>query len=117
MKKAETRLSIKVRKHLLENYGIRMHKNHGGPFTETGAADLYGTLPGGRAVYIELKTPDSMGKKNNRMIFQGIWLQHEANQGALAFVASSVEAIDAMLASAKIYPHRQIKKSDIESIS
>lgn len=117
MKKAETRLSIKVRKHLLDNYGIRLHKNHGGAYGETGAADLYGTLPGGRAIYIELKTPKSIDKKNNRTIFQGMFLNWEASQGALAFVASSVEAIDAVLHSAGIYPHRHFKKSDIQSIS
>jgi hypothetical protein len=107
MKKAETRLSIKVRKHLLEKYGIRLHKNTGGAYSETGAADLYGTLPGGRAIYIELKTPKTIDKKNNRAIFQGMWLQHEASQGALAFVASSIEVIEAALKSAGIYPHGQ----------
>lgn len=117
MKKAETRLSIKVRKHLLDNYGIRLHKNHGGAYGETGAADLYGTLPGGRAIYIELKTPKSIDKKNNRTIFQGAWLNWESSQGALAFVCCSVEEIDLMLAAANIYPHRQMKKSDIKSIS
>jgi len=109
MQKAETRLSIKIRKHLLEKYGIRLHKNHGGAYGETGAVDLYGTLPGGRAVYIELKTPKSIGKRNNRTIFQGMWLQHEASQGALAFVASSIESVDAVLNANGIYPHGQKK--------
>lgn len=82
----ETPLSKKIRDGLKRDFGVIMHKTHGGPFGESGAADLYGTLPGGRAIYVETKAPK--GSKNNlRARIQKAWLAREAKLGAFTMFA------------------------------
>ena len=117
MTKQETRLCNLIRDRLKRDYGIHLHKNWGGVFTETGAADLYGTLPGGRAVYFELKTPEGSKRKSGRAAYQKSWLAREEKMGALTGVVAMYAEVQLKLESAGIYPHRQKKKSDIESIS
>ena len=102
--KKETRLSVKIRKLVKEKYGTILHKNHGGPFTETGAADLYGTLPGGRAVYIELKTPETVKQKSGRATYQYAWLERERKLGALTMLISSFEELVYMFTAAGVIP-------------
>lgn len=117
MTKQETRLCNLIRDRLKRDYGIYLHKNWGGVFTETGAADLYGTLPGGRAVYFELKTPDGAKRKGGRAAYQKAWLAREEKMGALTGVVMTYADVRSRLHAAGIYPHRQMKKSDIKSIS
>ena len=105
--KKESRISQKIRKLVQKNYGTILHKTHGGAFGETGAADLYGTLPGGRAVYIEMKTPDTRWQKSQRSLFQHAWLDRERKLGALVMVADSYEEIAGVFKAAGIYPHGQ----------
>jgi hypothetical protein len=81
----------RIRTKLLAEYGIRLHKNIGGAYGETGAADLYGTLPGGRALYLEVKQPN---KKNTLTAAQKNWLDAERQMGAVAeLVTSPLEVI------------------------
>lgn len=107
--KKETKLSREIRENLKRDYGIFLHKNWGGVFTETGAADLYGTLPGGRACYFELKTPEGAKRRDSRSVYQKAWLRREARMGALTAVVSSYEDVFAVLWAAQIYPHDRKK--------
>jgi hypothetical protein len=59
-----------------------------------GFSDIVGVLPGGRALFIEVKTG-----KNKTTEFQEIFLEEMKNQGALAFVAYSIEDCDKYLKS------------------
>lgn len=102
--KKETRASIKIREKMLEKYGTFLHKNHGGAYGETGAADLYGTLPGGRAIYVELKTPDTIKKKTARRKYQEAWLMREARLGAFTAVTASWDDLLLQLLGEQIYP-------------
>lgn len=85
-------------------FGTILHKNHGGAFTETGAADLYGTLPGGRAIYIELKTPERKNQMSMRRLCQKRWLDRERKLGAATFFVSGWDELKKELEDAGIYP-------------
>ena len=62
-----------------------------------GFPDLAGMLKGGRALYVEVKRPaPSAGKLTEA---QQIFLEHAASNGALAFVARSIEDVESALAS------------------
>lgn len=78
---------------LLVRFGLRMHKYHGGAFSEVGVADLFGTLPpSGRAVYLEVKTPDAYRlKPSARRRLQEAWLAREASAGAITGLVCSAE--------------------------
>ena len=82
----------KIRIEILNKYGVRLHKNTGGPYSEAGAADLYGTLPGGRAIFVEVKAPGKKPRPN-----QLAWLEHEREMGALAVWVSSWEELLSVL--------------------
>lgn len=51
-----------------------------------GSADIWGVLPGGRAVFVEIKTP-----KGRTTVLQEMFLEEMREQGAVAFVARSIE--------------------------
>lgn len=101
--KRETRLSKKIREGMKRDFGTILHKNHGGAFGETGAADLYGTLPGGRALYIETKAPDAKTAKG-RMSYQLAWLRRERDLGAIAVSVTSYDELLGMLAYQGFFP-------------
>ncbi|HNA25189.1 MAG TPA: hypothetical protein PLI01_00510 [Nitrospira sp.] len=82
----------KLKKHLKETYGASCHKYHGGPFGEAGHADLFGTLPGGRAFYFEAKVPG-----NTPTQAQLLFLEKEAALGAVTGVVTSVQDVDKYL--------------------
>ena len=82
----------KVRDHLTAKYGATCHKHHGGPYSERGVSDLFGTMPGGRAFFFEVKVP---GKKAT--LWQLRWLEEEAKRGAITGVVTSVEDVEAEL--------------------
>lgn len=98
--KSETIIVNKIREKMLAEYGTILHKVHGGPYSETGASDLYGTLPGGRAIYVEVKTPDTINRladatrKN-----QDAWLAREARLGAFTAVVCSYEDLEKLLST------------------
>jgi len=78
-------------------FGLRMHKYHGGTFSENGVADLFGTLPPtGRAVYLEVKTPEAYkSKPSARRRLQEAWLAREASAGAITgLVCSAQQAVE-----------------------
>lgn len=89
----------KIKDHLTKRYGATCHKHHGSAFSETGVSDLFGTLPFGRAIYLEVKVP---GKKATQ--WQTIWLEEERKRGAIAEVVCSVDEVDRLLASHGYYP-------------
>ena len=61
-------------------------------FSERGMPDIHGVLPGGRALYIEVKGPT--GRLSPWQVAQ---IDRLRRQGALAFVARSVPDVAAML--------------------
>lgn len=102
--KTEARLSVQIREKMKENYGTILHKAHGGAYSETGASDLYGTLPGGRAIYVELKTKESIGKMDARRKYQEAWLAREARLGAFTAIVADWESLQNALLAQRIYP-------------
>jgi len=84
----------KIRDHIVKEYGATCHKHHGGPYSERGVADLFGTMPGGRAFFFEVKVP---GKKAT--LWQEKWLEEEAKRGAITGVVTSVEDTERILNS------------------
>lgn len=87
----ETDVSNRIRDAVKEEYGTVLHKYHGGSYGESGASDLYGTLPGGYAVYFEVKTPRTIALMDIRRKLQDIWLRREENLGACTGVVASKE--------------------------
>lgn len=90
--KPESRLVKLIREHLREKWGATSHKVHGSVFAEAGSSDLYGTLPGGTALYLEVKVP---GKKATPA--QLAWLDAERRRGAIAGVVTSVAEVDELI--------------------
>lgn len=95
----ETPVTKKIKDHALKKYGIVLHKYHGDIYGETGVADLFGTMPDGRAIYIEVKKPFTASElraflKSDRYHNQRAWLEREAKLGAITMFANSVEVVD-----------------------
>lgn len=95
----ETPVTKKIREHVLKKYGTTLHKYHGDMYGETGVADLFGTMPDGRAIYIEVKKPFTKSElnaflKSDRYHNQRTWLEREARLGAIAMFANQVEHVD-----------------------
>lgn len=95
-----------IREYLVNEVGATCHKNHGGPYSERGLPDLSGTLPGGRAYWIEVKRP---GKLASLTPAQRLLLQREALNGAVAGAVTSVEQVVELLAyqGYKVIPAHQ----------
>lgn len=89
----ESTVVEKICSALWVRFGLRMHKYHGGTYGETGVADLFGTLPpSGRAVFLEVKTPDAYRlKPTARRRMQEAWLAREASAGAITGLVCSAE--------------------------
>jgi hypothetical protein len=104
MAKKETRISLHIRKEMKKVYGTILHKVHGGAYGETGASDLYGTLPGGRAIYVEVKTPETINKWDARRRFQQAWLLQEKMLGAFTATVCSWEDLQGYLNAEHITP-------------
>lgn len=85
---------VKRIKDYLLSIGATCHKHHGGPYSERGVADLFGTLPGGHAYFFEVKVP---GKKAT--LWQIRWLEEERKRGAIAEVVTSVSEVQATLST------------------
>lgn len=108
-KKSETKIVNSIRTQMLDEFGTILHKVHGGPYSETGASDLYGTLPGGRAIYVEVKTPDTINDVNAiTRRHQDAWLAREARLGAFTAVVDSYAMLERLLMSAEIYPQKKV---------
>lgn len=95
----ETVVTNKIRDHVQKTRGTILHKYHGDMYGETGVADLFGTMPDGRAIYIEVKKPFTASElraflKSDRYTNQRAWLAREARLGAIAMFANSVECVD-----------------------
>lgn len=83
----------KIREHLRKEYGATVHKYHGSMYGERGHADVYGTLPGGRAFYFEIKRPDG-GRLGP---LQELFLANEHARGAVIGVVTSIEEVESIL--------------------
>jgi hypothetical protein len=68
--------------------GIFHFKHWGGPIGEKGIPDIIGVLPGGRALYIEIKS--AKGRCSHEQV---IFLMNAEKSGALAFVAHSLDNV------------------------
>lgn len=90
-----------IREYLVNELGATCHKMHGSVFTEAGHADLYGTLPGGRAYYFEVKRP---GREKQATPAQEAFLKREQKRGALVAIVASAEAVISHLRSEGIRP-------------
>ena len=84
-----------IREYLVNEVRATCHKVHGSAYMERGLPDLFGTLPGGRAYFIEVKAP---GKLATLTPAQRLLLQLEAKNGAVAGAATSVEDVVDLLA-------------------
>lgn len=78
----ETPTSNRIREAVRKEFGTELHKYHGGTYGETACADLFGTLPGGYAVFLEVKTEETSMKMTARRRAQEAWLAREAKLGA-----------------------------------
>lgn len=102
----ESAIVQKIRENMKDRYNVTLHKMHGGPYTETGTPDLFGTLPGGRAIYVEVKTPATINVMDKRRKYQDAWLKVEAKQGAFTFVTASWQDLLIELIANGIYPQK-----------
>lgn len=103
----ESAIVAKIRKNMEDRYGVKLHKLHGGAYSETGAPDLFGTLPGGRAMYVEVKTPATIKVMNKRRKYQDAWLASEEKQGAFTAVIASWPDLLIALMGEGIYPQKE----------
>ena len=81
-----------IQKAILEAGGS-CHIYHATPYGEVGHPDLYGTLPDGRAFYIEVKVPGwtvEKASKREQDVHrrQLIWMERESKQNAIVGVAT-----------------------------
>jgi len=83
----------KIREHLKKTYNATVHKYHGSIYGERGHADVYGTLPGGRAFYFEIKRP--VGGKLT--LLQELFLATEHSRGAVIGVVTSPDEVDTIM--------------------
>lgn len=90
MPKLESVIRNEIRDFLKDEVGATYHKYHGSVFAERGVPDIFGTLPGGRAYYFEVKRPGRLGKIAK---IQELLLQNEAMHGAVAAFATSVDDV------------------------
>lgn len=89
----------KIKDHIIKVYGGTAHKFHANAFTERGVADLFGSLPGGRAYFIEVKVPG--GKPTQ---WQIAWLAEERKRNSIAAVCTSTDEVDKLFKEHGIYP-------------
>jgi hypothetical protein len=103
MKVPESLIQAQILTYLKYNRILAYRINSGMIKTEAGGmvklaprgfADIVGVLPGGRALFIEVKTG-----KNKTTIYQDYFLEEVKKQGALAFVAYSIEDCEYQLKS------------------
>lgn len=86
----------KIRLFLRQEFGATVHKYHGSVYGENGHPDLYGTLPGGRAFYFEVKLPETALTVSPS---QRRFLALEKSAGALVGVVTSVEETEQLLST------------------
>ncbi len=69
--------------------GLRDKRNHLIRMAPKGSADIWGVMPGGRAIFVECKAEG--GKLTQ---FQELFLQEMKEQGAVCIVARSVDDVE-----------------------
>lgn len=88
----------KIREYLKKTYNATVHKYHGSIYGERGHADIYGTLPGGRAFYFEIKRP----KGGKLTLLQELFLATEYSRGAVIGVVTSVEEVESIMKNERV---------------
>lgn len=89
---------------LLKQFHLPHFKHWGGPLSKAGIPDIYITLPGGRACWIELKGPK--GKPTPEQLE---FIAEHSRGDALCFFAYSIEAVIVTLADAGVECMKQIR--------
>ena len=90
---------------LLKQFDLAHFKHWSGPFSKLGVPDIYITLPGGRACWIELKGPT--GKPTPEQL---AFIEKHSASKALCFFAYSVEAVIVTLADNGVECMKEIRK-------
>ena len=89
MKKPETRLQEKIKKHLQKTLGGVWHKIHGGPFQQSGIGDLIGCCKG---YYFNLEVKqDKPGKKYEPTEIQQREIDNVKEEGGCGACVKSAE--------------------------
>lgn len=99
-KKPETALSQKVLSRLRVEGG-RWVKNHGGPYTEAGVADITGCWKG-RFIAIELKMPGEEPSELQKMFLDDIYYSN----GRAGIAYSVQEALDIRDGKKRFIPYK-----------
>ena len=86
------RIVIAKLKAWLEKRGCLVHKMHGTVYTPKGMPDLFGVIPGGRAIYVEAKAPGKTPNPN-----QTAFLDRLSSMNAVACWADSVEMLESKI--------------------
>jgi hypothetical protein len=92
----ETDLRKKIKDYLKDEYGASVHVYHGHAMGELNHPDMYGTLPSGRAYWLELKLPKSKHDKNH-LLCQIDWLRRERDKNAVCGMISCVQSVDIVM--------------------
>ena len=90
---------------LLDQFHLPHFKHWSGPFSKSGIPDIYVTLPGGRACWIELKGP--AGKPTPEQL---AFIKEHSRGGCLAFFAYSIEAVIVTLADAGVECMKEVRR-------
>lgn len=77
-----------IKEYLETHHNATIFKYHGSAYGVKGHPDLYGFLPNGQALFIEVKAP---GKK--LMPHQQVMIDYLQERGAISFWADSVEKV------------------------
>lgn len=97
MKKPETRLQEKIKKHLQKTFGGVWHKIHGGPFQQSGIGDLIGCCKG---YYFNLEVKqDKTGKKYEPTEIQQREIDNVNEEGGCGACVKSTEEAEQVVRS------------------
>lgn len=97
MKKPETKLQEKIRKHLQKEFGGIWHKIHGGPYQKSGIGDIIGCCKG---YYFNLEVKqDKLGKKYEPTELQQNQIDEVNNNGGCGACVKSIEQAEQVVRS------------------
>ncbi len=97
MKKPETKLQEKIKKHLQKTFGGIWHKIHGGPFQRSGIGDIIGCCQG---YYFNLEVKqDKKGPKYEPTEIQQNQIDEVNNNGGCGACVKSIEQAEQVVRS------------------
>lgn len=93
----ESALKTAIVKHLRAS-GIICWRAGAGPYSTPGVADICGTMPGGRSIYVEAKRPGRYKNAADGLTpLQLKWLSRMKAQGALVIVTDNLATVRKIL--------------------